>query len=94
LLEHDLVAALIAACLVRAPRLGDQRVEPLGRRPDLGQPDRASHRQCVVRALEDAARDARERPLRPRLDVAKGAALEEQREHLAAETARQVVRLQ
>ena len=91
--EHDAVAALVAAELVRAPRLGEQRIEPFGARADLGEADRAGHRQRVVRALEDALGDARERVLRPRFDVAQRAALEEHREDLAAETAVEIVRL-
>ena len=91
--EHDAVAASFAAELVGAPRLHDQRIEALRRRADLGETDRAGDRQRVVRALEDPAGDAGERVLRPRFDVAQRAALEEQREHLAAETPIEIVRL-
>ena len=43
--------------------------------------------------LEDALGDSRAHVLRPRLDVAQRAALEEHREHLAAEAAVEIVRL-
>ena len=46
-----------------------------------------------MRALEDALGDARQRVVRPRFDVAQRAALEEQREDLAAEAAVEIVRL-
>ena len=93
LLQHDAVAAFVAADLVGAPRLGEQRIEALRRRSNLGEPDRAGHRQRVVRALEDSAGDAGEGVLRPGFDVAQRAALEEQREDLAAEPPVEVVRL-
>ena len=93
LLEHDAVAALFAAELVGAPRFRDQRVEARGRRPNFGETDRAGDRQRVVRALENPARDARQGILRPCLDVSQRAALEEQREDLAAETPIEIVRL-
>jgi len=46
-----------------------------------------------VRALENAAGNRRQRVLRPGFDVAQRAALEKQREHLAAEPAVEVLGL-
>ncbi len=90
LLEHRAVAAAFAAGLIRFLRGRDQRLHRVGAGSHLGEPDGAGDRQRVVVHLEDPLGHPRDDVLRPRLDVAEAAALEEHREHLAAEPTVQV----
>src|SRR5690606_12051771 len=94
LLEHDLIAAALTSALVRLLRVRDQRLETLGHRPGLGDADRAGHGKRVVADLEDMVGDPLQHVLGPRLDVAQRAALEQYREHVAAEASAKIPRAQ
>src|SRR5690606_34904431 len=91
LLEHDLIAASLPAALVGPFRAREELLDLRGRRPDLGEADRARERERVLRDLEDVVGDSRRGVLRPRLDVAERAALEQDREHRPAEASAEVV---
>src|SRR5690606_9916001 len=93
LLEDHAIAALLAALAVRRARGGNQCVDAVRRRPNLGEPDRARDGRRRVADPVDAVGEALDGVLGPDDRVADRAALEQQREDLAAEAAAKIARL-